>query len=86
MTQLVISDEMRDRLLLANGPVDLVDARGRVVGRAEASGRAAGPVHWESLAAEMGLSVEEAKRRFDGTGPRFTTAEVLAHARQRAGQ
>ncbi len=85
MTQLVISDGMRDRLLLVGEPVDLVDARGRVVGRAEAAGRAAGPVHWESLAEEMGLSVEEARQVMARRG-RHTTAEVLVAARERAGQ
>ena len=79
MAQVVISDEQREQIRAAAGPVNLVDASGMLVARADAAG--AEPVHWESLAEEMGLSVEEAKRRFDGTGPRYTTAEVLAHAR-----
>lgn len=37
MAQVVISDEQREQILAAGGPVDLVDASGEVVGRATAA-------------------------------------------------
>ena len=80
MARITISDELRDRLLSAGGSVELVDGSGELVARLKFSdiGPPAAPVAEPTL--------EELQRRFDDTGPRYTTAEVLAYAKMRAGQ
>ena len=79
MPSVVISDEQREQIQAAGGPVDLVDNDGAVVGRAEP----AVPPDFPHPTAE---EVADMLARLDRPGPRYITAEVLAYARQRAGQ
>ena len=70
---------MRDRLLTASGPVELVDGSGEVIARLKYSDI------WPPLPPVAEPTPEQREASFNGPG-NYTTAEVLAYARQRTGQ
>ncbi len=77
MANVVISDELRDQLRAAAGPVELVDSAGQVVGWFDS------PDSYSPTAEEEAAVMA---RLAQGPGVLYTTAEVLAYARARAGQ
>ena len=77
MARVVISDELRDRLLTAGGPVELVDGSGEVIARLKYSDI------WPSLPPVAEPTREQLDASFNGPG-NYPTAEVLAYARNPA--
>ncbi len=72
MPSVVISDELRDQLRAAEGPVELVDSAGEWVG-------------WVDVLNLVDPTPEELAAAAAGPG-KHTTAEVLAYCRAKAGQ
>ena len=71
MAKIILSDEQRDELLRTGSVIELYDAQGRRVGTTYVT--APEPTR------------EQLDASFNGPG-NYTTAEVLAYARERVGQ
>ena len=79
MTQVVVSDELRDRLTVpgADESVEVVDSSGKFVGMFRLA-RLGGPEYGEPTAEELARGLADPRR--------YTTEEVLAELRRRSGQ
>jgi hypothetical protein len=78
MTQITISDELRDQLFASSGVVQLCDSSGKPVADVTLREKPI-PPGWMPMLPE--LTEEELKRRAAYDGPGITTGELLARLR-----
>jgi hypothetical protein len=74
MSTIVVDATLKEKLL-AIGAAELRDEAGNVLGRF---------VPDEVIPEDSDISYEEMERRANSDGPKYTTAEVLAHLRKLA--
>ncbi|QDU87292.1 hypothetical protein Pla175_06510 [Pirellulimonas nuda] len=80
MVRITIDDELKRRLEATDGPVELCDAKGKVVGFV----RVETPPNWRDywIDDEPKLSREEIDRRLNSPKPGLTTEQVKAKLRE----
>jgi hypothetical protein len=77
MTQVIVDDALRSKLLNFSQPLQFCDDSGRVLGRFVPEPDLS---EWETASPD--ISEEELQRRLNSNEKRYSTAEVLAHLEQ----
>jgi hypothetical protein len=81
MSRIILDASQIQQLHSANGPVELCDPSGKVVGRYVPVPRPLSELsEWELVGPE--ISDEELERRLNSDEPCYTTAEVLEYLRK----